>query len=275
MNIKEYISSGIIETYALGLAGEVEARELEELCVQYPEIQAAVLEAQVALEEYAQINAITPPDHVKDQIWSAIVETQDEVKLISKDEVKPISKEETAESSKKTYKIYPIISKAAVLLLLIGLPYHFYKVNQYQSEILTLQQEKNEILAQNQIFSAQIQEVSQELDILSDPSTRNIVLAGVEGFEDNQANVYWSNSGELFLKSSGLSPLPQDKQYQLWAIVDGKPVSAGLLEQDETVNLQKMATVERAEMFAITIENKGGSEQPTLDQMVVAGKPVS
>jgi hypothetical protein len=36
-----------------------------------------------------------------------------------------------------------------------------------------------------------------------------------------------------------------------------------------------MLVIERAEMFAITIENRGGSEQPTLDQMVVAGKVLS
>ncbi|MGC4058156.1 MAG: anti-sigma factor [Chitinophagaceae bacterium] len=36
--------------------------------------------------------------------------------------------------------------------------------------------------------------------------------------------------------------------------------------------MQQMKTIARAEMFAITIERKGGSPNPTLDQMVVAGK---
>ncbi|MEX2594485.1 MAG: anti-sigma factor [Anditalea sp.] len=267
MNLEEYISSGIIETYVLGLAGEEEARELEQLCLQYPEVQAAVREAEIALEDYAQLHAITPPDDVKEKIWSAIEDSQHEVK--------PVLKEKAPEASKGIYRLYPFISKAAVLLIIIGLPYHFYKISQYQSEIETLQREKNEIMAQNQIYNAQIKEVNQELNILSDPSTRNILLAGVAGHEENNATVYWSDSGEVFLKSSGLTPLPQDKQYQLWAIVDGKPVSAGLLEKDGTIYLQKMATIERAEMFAITIEKHGGSEQPTLDQMVVAGKALS
>jgi len=47
---------------------------------------------------------------------------------------------------------------------------------------------------------------------------------------------------------------------------------AGLLEHPKTAQLQKMNTMERAQMFAITIEKRGGSEQPTLDQMVVAGE---
>lgn len=72
MNTEEYISSGIIETYVLGLAGEEEARELEELCLQYAEIKAAVRETEASMEHYAQLNAITPPERVKDQIWTAI-----------------------------------------------------------------------------------------------------------------------------------------------------------------------------------------------------------
>lgn len=274
MNVQEYISSGIIETYVLGLSGEAESHELEELCVQYPEIKASVREAEAALEEYAQLNAIAPPEHAKEKIWSALSALPAKENSTSEDHTKLVPEAKPLDQEKNSFRILPFLSKAAVFLLLIGLPYHFYKVNQYQNEILTLQQEKNEILAQNQIFSAQIQEVSQEIDIISDPSTRNIVLAGVEGYEENQARIYWSNSGEVFLKSTGLAALPEDKQYQLWAIVEGKPVSAGLLELDGSVNLQKMNSVEGAEMFAITIENKGGSEQPTLDQMVVAGKTV-
>lgn len=36
--------------------------------------------------------------------------------------------------------------------------------------------------------------------------------------------------------------------------------------------IQKMKSVNNAEMFAVTLEKKGGSPEPTLDQMYVAGK---
>ena len=92
MNIEEYISSGIIETYVLGFAGEEDARELEELCHQYPEIQAAVREAEASLGDYAQLNSITPPAGAKEQIWAAIVEADNQVE--------PLLKDSEAESSK-------------------------------------------------------------------------------------------------------------------------------------------------------------------------------
>jgi len=66
-----------------------------------------------------------------------------------------------------------------------------------------------------------------------------------------------------------MDSLPGDKQYQLWAIVDGKPVSAGLIE--DCNGLCKMTNVPKASMFAITIEPKGGSAAPHLEAMVVAG----
>jgi anti-sigma-K factor RskA len=36
--------------------------------------------------------------------------------------------------------------------------------------------------------------------------------------------------------------------------------------------LQKMKEVTSAQVFAVTLEKKGGSETPSLDQMFVAGK---
>lgn len=259
MNIQDYISSGIIETYAMGLAGEEEARDLEMLCIQYPEVKAALQEAEETMENYAQLNAIAPPEHAKAKIWAAIdnSETEDTVKV---------------PAVKTAYRLYPYLSIAASLLLVVGIPYHFYKVNQYQSQISNLEKDKFEILAQNKTFQARVQQASEEVNLLTNPETKNIILASVAGHENNRANVYWSKSGEVFIKANQLAQLPNDKQYQLWAIVNGKPVSAGLLDPTAEGHMQKMIAMEKAEMFAITVEKQGGSAQPTLDQMVVAGK---
>lgn len=169
---------------------------------------------------------------------------------------KTLAPDKEEKISKTNTKIYSYIAKAAVFLLLVGLPYHLYKVNQYQQEISSLKKEKNEILTQNQLFNAQLQEVRQDLEIISNPSTQNVLLAGVEGHEDNYATVHWNNSGQVYLTSSGLPVLAPDKQYQLWAIVDGKPVSAGLLAQEGSFQLQKMTVVARAEMSPLLLKTK-------------------
>jgi hypothetical protein len=61
----------------------------------------------------------------------------------------------------------------------------------------------------------------------------------------------------VYLSSVKLPVAPEGKQYQLWAIVDGKPVDAGLLDNPET--FEKMKSLGNAQAFAISLEAKGGS----------------
>ncbi len=79
------------------------------------------------------------------------------------------------------------------------------------------------------------------------------------------------NTKEVYVADVSLPEVPSDKQYQLWAIVDGKPVDAGMLSDAKNL-AQKMKVFEKAEMFAITLEKKGGSPTPTMEAMYVAGK---
>lgn len=61
MTIKEYLESGILESYVLGSASEAEALELLELKKQHPEIQNALYELETDIERLAQYMAIQPP----------------------------------------------------------------------------------------------------------------------------------------------------------------------------------------------------------------------
>ena len=72
MNIQEYISSGIIESYVLGLADPEERKEFERLAEQYPELRNARDAFGVSLENNMQFASITPPAHIKSKIFSEI-----------------------------------------------------------------------------------------------------------------------------------------------------------------------------------------------------------
>ena len=74
----------------------------------------------------------------------------------------------------------------------------------------------------------------------------------------------------MYVEASGLPTAPQGMQYQLWAIVNKKPVSAGVFEYSLNT-LQPMKGFYTAEAFAITLEPAGGSESPTVEQMYVLG----
>jgi hypothetical protein len=68
MDIQEYIQSGIIEQYVLGIAGADEVAELEQLRIQYPEINIAVLNFEKTIEEHLRANAVAPPAHISEAL---------------------------------------------------------------------------------------------------------------------------------------------------------------------------------------------------------------
>ena len=72
MNVQEYISSGIVESYVLGLASDEERREFEQRCMQYPEVLAARNAFEMAMEKQALENAIAPPADLKKRIFEEI-----------------------------------------------------------------------------------------------------------------------------------------------------------------------------------------------------------
>jgi anti-sigma-K factor RskA len=88
------------------------------------------------------------------------------------------------------------------------------------------------------------------------------------------ATVYWSKGdGAAYVAMNALPKPPQGKQYQLWVIQNGKPVSMGVLPDDmaNTPGMQKVnMAVMSADAFAISLEIAGGSPSPT--EVYVVGK---
>lgn len=68
MDIREYIESGILEAYVLGSASDAEAKELLFYKERYPEVESALFELEIDLEQVAERMAITPPPG----LWSKI-----------------------------------------------------------------------------------------------------------------------------------------------------------------------------------------------------------
>ena len=63
-----------------------------------------------------------------------------------------------------------------------------------------------------------------------------------------------------------------DHQYQLWALVNGKPVDLGVFDVNGALTgMQVMKNIGAAQTFAVTLEPKGGSVNPTMSQLMVMG----
>ncbi len=111
MNTKEYISSGIIESYILGLASPEEASILECVMKNNAEVKAAFEEAQKTLEDLATAQAMTPPEDLKFKTWSKIQKEQ-------------ITEEKTSDVSKMNEKWQTLSGSNMQIIALKGVEKH-------------------------------------------------------------------------------------------------------------------------------------------------------
>lgn len=266
MDIKAYIESGIIESYVLGMADDQERAELEQLSRQYPEIKAAIEAFEASLEQNAMANAMQPAARVKANILNEIshefIDTADtgaQAKLVN--------------MSAPPTNWLRYVAAASVILLVVSAATNVYFYRQFReasTQYQALLIEKSSLLAQNQALQAKGLDLYQGMQIMSDPSYTKVSLPGVKAEENKFATVFWDKkSNEVYLLTNRLPQTNADTQYQLWAIVDGKPVDAGMV--DICNGLCKMKNISNASAFAITLEKRGGSPTPNLEQLQVFG----
>ena len=278
MNIDNYISSGAIESYVLGLADAQEAAEVQQLSLQYPEIKQAIANFEASLEAVAFANAIPPAASIKEKLMFTL----------RHEFVAPILVQDTLESEPAKVvtmpvlematvkKINPVryVAAASVIFLIIsgGLNIFFYsKYTKANEQVVALLSEKNTLTADNKTMQVKYNDLSSNLQLLSDTNTIKVSMKGPAGKETNLATVYWNNkTKDVYLLANQLPKAPSNKQYQLWALVDGKPVDAGMLNVDCN-GVCKLKNIEKAQAFAITLEKNGGSATPDLTQLQVIG----
>lgn len=266
MDIQSYISSGIIEQYALGVLPKGEAAILECVMKNNAEVAAAVFETQKVLEELSMLQTIEPPKELKSQIFAQL-NFEKPLSEISETEAKPVLGREIKPEPKivefKSSNSYKWLFAAASVVLLISLGWGIYENNSKVDEIISLAKNKSEL-------ESKLEKVQQQNEIIA--NSQVIDLKGVETKPEMLASIYWDDSKNVYLNPKNLPKAPAGKQYQLWAIVDGKPVDAGVYDHNNPEKIQKMKTIEEAQAFAITLENEGGSPTPTMDQMYVIGE---
>jgi anti-sigma-K factor RskA len=55
-------------------------------------------------------------------------------------------------------------------------------------------------------------------------------------------------------------------------MVEGNPVDLGVFDmKEDDAGMKRMKAIEGAEAFAVTLEPRGGSKSPTMDQLMVMG----
>ena len=234
MNIQEYISGGIVESYVLGLASEEERREFEKTCEQYPEVLAARTAFELVLEKQAMENAMTPPADLKNQIAD---------KIRADGKVVPVQSAPVREINWLKY-----IAAASVILLAGSLYYNISLYNKNKN----LRGDYDKTVAKLYDMEKNIQVLQQN------PNVKMASMKGMEISPASYATVYWDTaSHDVYLMINNMPKPPSDMQYQLWAFLDGQPIDMGLIEiTEKPLQLYRLKKAQASQAFAITLEKK-------------------
>ena len=142
--------------------------------------------------------------------------------------------------------------------------------NKYQDASANLAAAQEKLDKQQQSNEA----LSSDINVMTNRNVLPVVMNGTPKMPTALAKLFWmKTTGDVYIDPSNLPEAPANKQYQLWAIVDGKPVDAGMISKEKgEYRIQKMKSFGSVEAFAITMEKTGGSATPTMDEMVVSVK---
>ena len=269
MNIREYISGGIVESFVLGLASPEESAEFEKLCAAHEEVRQARISFEKQLEEALQLQKVLPAREIKSSIFSRIgMEEVDQPPVRRQD--RPVMVQR---------KGFPrLVAAASVILLLGSVLLNLYLLNQYKHSIAlskALAEDQNRLTSTNRLLNTKLENYGTALQHMKDPKMEIVKLPSAPSSPDpsSMATVYWNtDSKEVYLLVNQLPMPASGMQYQLWAIVDGKPTDAGIFDMDNGIHFMKLKIIPRAQAFAVTLEKKGGSETPDMNTMYVMGK---
>jgi len=267
------MESGILELYVFGDVTPDEKIQVEEMAAKHPAIKAELDEIERSVELYAKVNAVEAPEHLRSRVLGSILTN------LGDDNTFPNKKEEPkakiiALPAQKTNSFYKYAFAACLALLLastIALVSMYNKLQQSNSQIAVLQ-------LNNQHFTNRVNLMDHQLEIFRDASFKFLKLQGTAKAPSAALTVAWSSTKHKVMIDMSTMKMPEndkDHQYQLWALVGGKPVDLGVFDENsDSTDMKEMKTIASvsADAFAVTLEPRGGSVSPTMDQMMVIGK---
>lgn len=265
MDTKEYIASGILTNYVLGTVSEQERREVQCLSKIYPEILEELRAEQRAMENYVHSIAVDPPAELRSKIIDAAkgIDQEPQMKIIAKDQ----------EGAPARNRLNRWLAAASIAMLVLASGTIFYQNSrntELSSRLASTSDEKIELQGQLEKLESSVKELSEREQLIAERNTKEWIMEGTESKPDAEAKIYWNTEKQkVVLTSTGLPQPIEGKQYQLWAIADGNPVSLGVLDKEKQVSEPINMDLSNVQAFAITLEKEGGSPVPTLEEMYV------
>jgi anti-sigma-K factor RskA len=280
-NIKEYIESGILELYVLGDVSPDEKLQVEKMAATHTAVKAEIEDIERFMELFAGEHAVEPSEGLRSKILGSLVTNLGDDRTFTKAHTRTeevfedddVQQDNVVQMPARQPNYFKYAFAACLLLLLVsiyGLVTMYSKLQESNTQLTAMQLENQKI--PNEVILKE-----NELDIYRDPVYRVLKLKGTAKAPTAAMTLAWNTANKkiiLDMKSMQLPGLDKQHQYQLWALVGGKPVDLGVFNsasEVDTSGVKEMKAIAAADAFAVTIEPMGGSVNPTIDEMVVSG----
>ena len=272
MNVPEYIASGILESYVTGAVSDQERREVECMSTIYPDIKQELDALSAGMEIYAEQFSIEPPEFIKEQLLAKL-----DFNALSRPDtiVRAMPIDRTEGGGSLSFRTTWVVAASVGLMLLIFSIFLLSQLRSSQKTISTLRDTNGSLQAEVGKLHDQQSQTEQSLALLRQLGTRSIGLAGNAKAPNGKLTVFWNAiTRQVAVDVQSLPALPADQQYQLWSLVNGKPTDAGVFESNQVnTGVQLMnRSIDQAQVFAVTIEKRGGSPVPTLGTLLATGQ---
>jgi anti-sigma-K factor RskA len=264
LEVKDIISSGLLEMHVTGIASAAETEQVEKWVMQYPEVKSELNAIEISMESYAIAHAIEPSMASKKNILQKLIPTGN-----------PAVVEAVPAKLISIPAFWKYAAAASIILFLGSAVLNFIYYDQLQKKSTSYNQAQKELYALNE----QMKGMNEDMGVVKNKFSQPVALNGLPASPEAAAKIFWmKNTGEVYIDPSNLPDAPAGMQYQLWGIVDGKPVDAGLIITSKKENKYRILKMKsfgkiKVQAFAVTLETAGGNPTPK-GEMYVMGTTI-
>lgn len=252
MTPEEFLNTGLLEQYIMGLLSKEESQQVESYINQYPTIRKTYEELENTIFNLAESHQIRPPASLKNKLMQEIK-----------------SNNTTLTTSQSTPWFKYLTSAAAILLGLISiLSYNKIQdltqqldeqISAYTELEITCEESKRSFTEQTKLFA-----------FYSNSSTQSVILNGNNKAPNLElVSHYNRDRSEIILDLTGTPDIAQNKMLCLWGDKDGKMILVAKLDGNAFGNLIPFDS--QMNSLNITLEDlKEEIDHPDVSQLVAS-----
>lgn len=241
---EDILDTVLLEEYALGITDAEDTIKVELLLKQYPDLREKLQEIEIGIEHYAKSYRKRTPQDLKAAIMRRL----------------PAKK--MARSVHTPYWAYAAAISAIILSLAAFTLWNENRtLNTLNESLFTSLQELEHIERVQSSTLAQYER-------LAHPASKKLNLYANHWDTPLNSVAYWNEESKTSFISIHSMPQLEGKCFQIWADVEGEMINLGILTKEGTELLLPIVFKDSASSLNITVEPLGGSEHPTVSNLV-------